>query len=235
MRGKIILPLIAIIALAIVSTFQISTASAHPLPGAIFTTLPDGSVVNGNIYTEKCDVALNGGPRNPQSHHLPDGVYDVAVTDPSGKIKLGIGEDVVTIANGRGTFGPISLCKLVRPSPYDTTPNPGGVYKAWLCESGQLFVHHDCKTDNFKVRPSAPPSVVPTPIPSPTSPPTALIPPAVATPTPEVPTQLPKSGGEPPSNGNDVLGTKFFLVAGGSILSLLGGFVAWRRKRLGVF
>ncbi len=162
MRGKLVLLIVALAAVigTGILTFGSATAAplSHPLPGAIFTTLPDGSVVNGNIYEAKCDVALNGGPRSPQSHHLPDGKYDVAVTDPSGKTVLGVGEGRVTIANGSGTFGPTSLCSLVTPSPYDTTPNNGDEYKAWLCTAGQLFVHRECKTDNFKVRPSAPPS-----------------------------------------------------------------------------
>ncbi len=142
--------------------------SAHPLPGAIFTTLPDGSVVNGNIYSAKCDVALNGGPANPNSHHVPDGIYDVAVTDPSGKTVLGTGVGVVVISGGAGTFGPLSLCSLVLPSPYETTPNHGGEYKAWLCLAGQLFTNHDCKTDNFKVREETTPPASPSPTPTPT-------------------------------------------------------------------
>src|SRR5713101_3888380 len=105
-----------------ITGFSVPTTSAHPLPGAIFPPLPDGSVVNGNIYSAKCDVALNGGPSSPKSHHLPDGTYDVAVTDPSGKTVLGEGLAVVVIASGQGTFGPISLCSLVLPSPYLTTP-----------------------------------------------------------------------------------------------------------------
>src|SRR5207247_1899769 len=122
-------------------SFGGSAAPAGNVSGAIFTTLPDGSVVNGNIYAAKCDVALNGGPASPNSHHLPDGVYDVAVTDPSGKTVLGQGFEAVTISGGEGTFGPTSLCDLVEPSPYLTTPNNGGEYKAWLCVTGDLFVH----------------------------------------------------------------------------------------------
>jgi len=85
-------------------------------------------VVNGNIYTAKCDVALNGGPSGQQSHHLPDGVYDVAVTAPSGNITdpdspsvLGKGYGVVVINNGEGLLVNLSM-RFVSPSPYDTTP-----------------------------------------------------------------------------------------------------------------
>jgi len=164
MKRGIIIVVLAGFALLAFSTFQIHGVSAEPLPGAIFTTLPDGSAVNGNIYGEKCDVAANGGPDHPQSHHLPNGLYDVGVTDPSSHTVLGVGYGVVTIANGQGTFGPTSLCDLVTPSPYNTTPNPGDEYKVWLCRAGQLFVNDQCKTDNFKVREETPtPTRTPTP------------------------------------------------------------------------
>ena len=216
---------------------------SNPLPGAIFTTLPDGSVVNGNVkeYDDKCDVALNGGPSGPQSHHLPDGDYDVAVTDPSGKTELGVG--AVTISNGEGTFGPTSLCDLVQPSPYDTTPNNGGEYKAWLCVSGQLYVNNSCKTDNFKVRLSEPlpeptPTLMPTPAvtssPTPTPTATSVVQPPETTPTPEpqMPVAFPDSGGEPLDEErgftrNDLLpvGLTTILVGAGLILD-------WKRHRI---
>jgi len=68
------------------------TASATgPVPGAIFTTLEDGTRVNANIYDDKLDVYLDGGPgpNAPQSAAgLPDGNYYFQVTDPSGKTLL---------------------------------------------------------------------------------------------------------------------------------------------------
>ena len=258
---RIVFILIAV--LAAIGTLQIGSASAeplsHPLPGAIFTTLPDGSVVNGNIYNNKCDVALNGGPSHPQVHHLPDGKYDVAVTDPSGKVRLGVGEGTVTINNGEGTFDPTSLCDLVSPSPYETTPNPGGEYKAWLCTAGSLFSNNDCKTDNFKVRPSVPPTPSPTPTPppgvapSPTpalvigppwsatpvpTPTPVIVTPAEATPvpspsptpTPEQPKGFPDTGGEP-SESSDVFGSALLWVPGGLSLLVGGGFLIWRFRR----
>ena len=231
MRGKLVLLIVALAAVIGTGILTFGSAQAHPMSGAIFTTLPDGSVVNGNIYEAKCDVALNGGPRSPQSHHLPDGKYDVAVTDPSGKTVLGVGEGRVTIANGAGTFGPISLCALVTPSPYDTTPNNGGEYKAWLCTAGQLFVHRECKTDNFKVRPSAPPAEKPTPTP----PPTALVPPAQKSPTPEAPKFFPDTGGEPPTD-KQWSETRSLTVTGAGITALalatlFGHLVEQRRRR----
>lgn len=240
MRGIFLFLVAALVAVIGIGTLQFGSAAAHPLSGAIFTTLPDGSVVNENVgYTDKCQVSLNGGPQGQSAHHLPDGTYDVGVTDPSGKVDLGKGLGAVVIANGIGTFGPISLCDLVDdPSPYRTTPNPGNGYKAWLCEQGELFINRSCKTDNFKVRPSALPPVEPTP----TTPPTSVVTPtptpeigqpAFTTPTPEpqMPTQLPVSGGEPPTND----ATRNLTLVGAGIgtffLSLFAGHQAWIRRR----
>lgn len=64
---------------------------AGPLPGAIFTTLEDGSRVNHNIYEQMEDVYLDGGPgQNAPSWAagLPEGDYYFQVTDPSGKVLL---------------------------------------------------------------------------------------------------------------------------------------------------
>jgi len=125
-----------------------SASAAPPLPGAIFTTLEDGSRVNANIFQAKCDVYLDGGPgpnAPADAAGLPDGDYYFQVTDPSGKILLstdpvenrqfavaggiitglsGMGNHVTgaDIDNGATT---IQLC------PFDDTPNPGGVYKVW--------------------------------------------------------------------------------------------------------
>ncbi|WP_284348549.1 prealbumin-like fold domain-containing protein [Roseisolibacter agri] len=62
-----------------------------PVHGAIFTTTPDGDVVNGNTkYTQKIEVYLDGGPRNANSQAagLPDGLYVFQITDPPGKLLL---------------------------------------------------------------------------------------------------------------------------------------------------
>jgi hypothetical protein len=69
---------------------------AGPLPGAIFTTLEDGSRVNANIYELMEDVYLDGGPGNnapASAAGLPEGDYYFQVTDPSGKVLLS--EDAV--------------------------------------------------------------------------------------------------------------------------------------------
>lgn len=68
--------------------FGAQQAFAGPLPGAIFTTLEDGSRVNHNIYEKMEDVYLDGGPgQNAPSNAagLPEGDYYFQVTDPSGK------------------------------------------------------------------------------------------------------------------------------------------------------
>ena len=67
---------------------QSTVAWSGPLPGAIFTTLEDGTRVNANIYDQKEDVYLDGGPgpnAPPTAAGLPDGNYYFQVTDPSGK------------------------------------------------------------------------------------------------------------------------------------------------------
>ena len=80
-----------ILLLLVVTLFIASRAVAGPLPGAIFTTLPDGSRVNANIYDQKEDVYLDGGP-GPNAPigaaGLPEGWYYFQVTDPSGKVLL---------------------------------------------------------------------------------------------------------------------------------------------------
>ena len=77
-------PAIAVIGLGVVMTAQGFT-------GAIFSTNRDGSFVNGNVYDDKDDPYLNGGPRanaNCSASGLPDGDYFFQVTDPSGSVLL---------------------------------------------------------------------------------------------------------------------------------------------------
>src|SRR5438552_4841378 len=128
-------------------------ASAYAqLPGAIFTTVMDGTRVNANIYDAKCGaqgVWLDGGPgpNAPQSAAgLPDGDYYFQVTDPSGKTLLStdvvanrqfhVGAGIISGLSGLGNHNTsvdvdhgaatVELC------PYLDTPNPGGVYKVWV-------------------------------------------------------------------------------------------------------
>jgi hypothetical protein len=77
------------------------------IAGAIFTTTPDGTVVNENVgYAQKIEVYLDGGPgpNAPQkAAGLPDGAYYFQVTDPSGKVLLSEDPSMcrkVRVANG---------------------------------------------------------------------------------------------------------------------------------------
>jgi hypothetical protein len=125
-------------------------ASAHAPSGAIFTTLPDGSEVNFNIYQDKNDVYLDGGPGPgaPQgAAGLDDDTYVFQVTDPSGRTLLSTDPArcrMFTVENGIITGVVPSGCQhltgldvdhgatTVQLMPYLDTPNPGGVYKVWV-------------------------------------------------------------------------------------------------------
>jgi hypothetical protein len=169
-------------ALAVAVAPSMSAAAATPLSGAIFTTDVTGVPVNLNIYAEKADVYLNGGPgitAPDDAAGLPAGAYSFQVTDPSGKTLLstdpvvcrqftvnasGVIEGVVpaggcehaTGADGEDGGATIQLF------PYANTPNNGGVYKVWVSPTDLLdctapgnkncFVPRYSKTDNFKVR-----------------------------------------------------------------------------------
>lgn len=127
--------------------------------GAIFTTLPDGSEVNYNIYMAKEDVYLDGGPgpgAPATAAGLDDGTYVFQVTDPSGHRLLSTDEArcrQVTVAGGlfTGVVAQPDGCEhltgldidhgatTVQLMPYDDTPNNGGVYKAWATPVGDYL------------------------------------------------------------------------------------------------
>src|SRR5260370_18804709 len=75
----------------VASVFWQASAGAA-VPGAIFTTDVNGSIVNANVqYASKCDVYLNGGPGNHApagAAGLPGGDYYFQVTDPNGQTLL---------------------------------------------------------------------------------------------------------------------------------------------------
>lgn len=121
--------------------------------GAIFTTLPDGSEVNFNIYAAKTDVYLDGGPpvgAPAGAAGLPGpGTYVFMVTDPSGKTLLSIDpiqcREFIVDVNGviSGVGGPCPHvtginnntqlgATTVQLMPFNDTPNKGGVYKVWV-------------------------------------------------------------------------------------------------------
>src|SRR5262249_48444277 len=152
--------------LALLLLAALPAYAAPPLSGAIFTTLPDGSVVNANVqYTSKCEVYLDGGP-GPNvpigAAGLPEGDYYFQVTDPSGKKLLSTdpgsnrrihvnGDGIITAYTGvgvpphptgtdkdHGAQGAITiqLANNTCPADFLDTPNNGGVYKAWITPVG---------------------------------------------------------------------------------------------------
>jgi hypothetical protein len=169
---------------------------AHAPSGAIFTTLADGSEVNVNQFPSKTAVYLDGGPgigAPAAAAGLDDGTYVFQVTDPSGKVLLStdpancrqfvVSGGVITAVVPTGCQHVTGVDQdhaavTVQLMPYNDTPNPGGVYKAWavrvedyLAGCAQLgendglsvvdcgrsagnlhgFVPAHSKTDNFKV------------------------------------------------------------------------------------
>ena len=228
--------------------YSTQETSAAPLRGAIFTTTPDGGIVNENVhYERKIEVYLDGGPgpNAPKTAAgLPDGEYYFQVTDPSGKVLLS--EDpakcrkiyvengvIVELLNVGATYGPkghLSSCHIADPPdppspagpgdagtsgrhdtnvdldhgevedgergaivvqlmPFLDTPNPGGVYKAWIIPTDRYIANggkpddipkplrikgqqvgfqrdrgfgpprDQVKTDNFKVKEFFPPEI----------------------------------------------------------------------------
>ena len=152
------------------------TPAYAQLSGAIFTTESTGTVVNGNLYTNKTDVYLDGGPQGNapcSAAGLPDGHYYFQVTDPPGATLLSsdaISEREVTVSGGLitaylGTTHTVGSGKCtggisVALAPFDDTPNPGGEYKVWMTPIGDYatncpnFGFCDSKTDSFKVKKS---------------------------------------------------------------------------------
>lgn len=140
--------------LGLIAATALSTPALANVSGAIYTTLSDGSEVNFNIYADKGDVYLNGGPGKGagtnapglRADGVPDGVYVFMVTSPDGRLLSTDNAECrqVLVTGGLvvGATGP--ACKhpngslqvggaiAVQLLPYDDTPNPGGEYKAWL-------------------------------------------------------------------------------------------------------
>jgi hypothetical protein len=184
-------------AVAVACLASTTLVNAHAPSGAIFTTLSDGSEVNVNQYPSKEDVYLDGGPgigAPATAAGLDDGTYVFQVTDPSGRNLLSTDAAACrqfTVSGGVIASTEPSACPhrtgidvdhaatTVQLMPYLDTPNPGGVYKAWVVRvddflagcaelgvanglavvdcgrgSGNFhgFVPRHTKTDNFKVR-----------------------------------------------------------------------------------
>jgi hypothetical protein len=171
-----------IVVLVVVAGLILSsaTALARAPSGAVFTTLPDGSQVNANIFEYEWDVYLDGGPgpdAPADAAGLPAGEYVFQVTDPSGKTLLSSDPpecrvfyvDESGLISGVG--GPEDCrhytgydvdhgATTVQLWPFDPTPNAGGVYKVWVTPWEQFdpadgkyygFTSSASKTDVFKV------------------------------------------------------------------------------------
>jgi hypothetical protein len=145
----------------VVALFVAPALSDNPLSGAIFTTNSDCSGVDLNIYSNKIDVYVDGGPAHPGAASLPDGSYYVQVTDPSGATVLGTsvgtGDQTPFVVSGGGTIidcdqlWSILIKGSDQSQGYDDTPNSGGEYKLWVSNESS-FTNSSTKTDNFKVR-----------------------------------------------------------------------------------
>jgi len=176
---------LALIAVLVPTALLVTAIPAYaapaPVSGAIFTTDSTGVPVNLNIYQDKQDVYLNGGPginAPVGAAGLPAGTYSFQVTDPSGKDLLstdpvacrqftvnaqGVIQNVSpggTCAHSVGADGEDGGA-TVQLFPYLDTTNNGGVYKVWVTPTTQLncnaggnkhcFLPRYSKTDNFKV------------------------------------------------------------------------------------
>src|SRR5438552_8764244 len=127
------------IAFIAVLAFCSNLRADPPLPGAIFTTDSTCTEVNQNIFDNKEDVYVDGGPTHPGAAGLPDGSYCVQVTDPSGATVLGMSlPGAVTVAGGvfvtcyqpSAIVNSASSSYLVAGS--DSSPNNGDEYKVWV-------------------------------------------------------------------------------------------------------
>jgi hypothetical protein len=134
-------------------------AFAAQVTGAIFTTDSTCSGVDLNIYGNKDDVYLNGGPAHPGAAGLPDGDYYVQVTEPDGTL-LGTSVGSTDETPVHVTNGEFDQCYQLssilnkasdQSQGYDDTSNPGGEYKAWV-STESTFTNSNTKTDNFKVK-----------------------------------------------------------------------------------
>jgi len=196
-------PALALVALVLAPASLLfghrDSALAHQISGAIFTTTATGSEVNQNIFPNVQAVYLDGGPGPgaPQTAAgLDDGRYVFQVTNPNGQTLLStdaakcrrfdVANGVITNVVAAGGCEHVTgvdqdhNATTVQLFPFNTTPNPGGVYKVWVtrevdyllgctqlgvnngldvvnCGNGNPadrhgFIPAHSKTDNFKVR-----------------------------------------------------------------------------------
>ncbi|MFW5472871.1 hypothetical protein ACOCJ5_06165 [Knoellia sp. CPCC 206450] len=181
-RKSVALALTVPLALMLGPTASTAAPTGSQLSGAIFTTDVTGVPVNLNHYASKPDVYLNGGPgiNAPDSAAgLPAGTYTFQVTGPKptqllSSDPLACRQFSVDASGVIRSVAPSGACAhatggpgedggmTVQLFPYADTPNPGGVYKAWVTPTSRLdcgrfakfgcFVPRYSKTDNFKVK-----------------------------------------------------------------------------------
>ena len=120
-----------------------SGAAVAASSGAIYTSMGDGTTVNSNLYDDKEDVYLNGGPlpnASCTSGGLTSGEYYFQLTDPSGQTLLStdgiearrfrVADGVIKESLGTHVVG-LGKCPgaiSIQLWPFDDTPNSGGEY-----------------------------------------------------------------------------------------------------------
>lgn len=229
MRGIFIGSLV--VALLIFSTFQIGNGEAAP-----------SAPVEVTLITASCD-----GEGNVVGLIMVENLTSQKV---STSVPLVLGQHIPPSSGGSSKFVPVPGATTVVPVnlPGDTTFgfNYGPLSTATVDpQANALRVEVDIsvnkdlnpeKSESFppcvRVTPTPTPEfiptipVTPTPTPLPVTPTPELL---VPTPVPKLPAEaLPPTGGQPPEQG----GTLLFLatvIGGGLLLTLIGGYFAWRR------
>jgi len=146
---------ITLLAVAVFLVLPCTAALAYS--GAIFTTDVSCGSTNLNLYNDKDEVYLNGGPAHPGAAGLPDGSYFVEVTEPDGTLLGRSATAVVHVTDGLfdQCYHLLEICLTTSSSytvaGYDTSSNPGGEYKV-LVSPDINFTGGTTKEDNFKVQ-----------------------------------------------------------------------------------
>jgi hypothetical protein len=154
---------VALVAAAVLFGLTFNSSFAHAATGAIFTTNAACVGTNINLFGDKADVFLDGGPHHIGSAGLTPGDYYVQVTEPNGTL-LGksLTADAIVAADGSMACDQLNQLVFTASSSfttlgYDDTTNGGGEYKVWV-SSNSTFDNGTNKTDNFKVKTSAGPN-----------------------------------------------------------------------------
>jgi hypothetical protein len=167
-KSRIFNSRITFIALAAFALLTLAATSAFMagISGAIFTTDAACTGTDLNIYDDKADVYIDGGPAHPGAAGLPDGDYCVQVTSPDGTVLGMSAPGAVHVTDGSfDTCYNLSTILNTASSGftvagYDDTDNPGGEYKVWVSTDCD-FLPDNTKTDNFKVKACVGPDCVP--------------------------------------------------------------------------